>query len=739
MRYFLPLFLAAVAAAQPVEKRPPAAGHGLRYTAPALYWDEALPLGNGMLGALVWGDGAPLKISLDRADLWDLRKVPEFSGPDYKFTVMEQWHGQGRVQDLLRVYDHPYNRPAPTKIPAGRLELRFPRATAFRSAELRLADAVGTTSLEGATVEVFVHATEPVGMVRIAGTAPEQVRLLAPAFGAAKTGQTPKPGELGLLGYPAPKISEGENWQAYTQNGSEGFRYAAFLEWRVTPAGRVMAWSVCSSLEAADPLVRARAKARAALDRGFDSMLASHSEWWRRFWLAAGIRVPNPVVERQWYLETYKTGAASRRGAPPITLQAVWTADDGTLPPWKGDYHHDLNTQLSYWPVYSGNHLEEGLAYLDWLWKTRDTAFEWTRMFYGMPGLNVPMTADLNGRQIGGWRQYTHSATTAAWLAHHFYQHWKYSGDRQFLRERAWPYIRDAAVFVEAFTARKDALGRRTHPLSASPEINDNRPEAWFDSVTNFDLALERWVTAAAAELAGELRLREEAARWRRVRDEFPDFSYGEDGRLLIAAGYPLKESHRHFSHLLAIQPLGLIDWDQGESSRRTIRAALAELDRLGPSRWCGYSWSWLANLAARGRDGALAERAIETFARAHVSRNSFHVNWDQSKSPGGRAKSRPFTLEGNFAAASGIQEMLLQSHAGMVRVFPAVPESWRDAEFATLRAEGGFLVSARRKDGRTTRIEIQSERGGVTRVASPRDGSPVEVRLRPGETRVLE
>lgn len=159
------------------------------------------------------------------------------------------------------------------------------------------------------------------------------------------------------------------------------------------------------------------------------------------------------------------------------------------MPPWKGDFHHDLNTQLSYWPCYSGNRLDEGLSYLEWLWKTRDTAFAWTKRFFGLPGLNVPMTADLNGNQMGGWRQYTHSATTAAWLAHHFYLHWKHSGDGEFLR--------DAAVFIEAYTRTKDARGKRTHPLTSSPEIHDNRPESWFDSVTNYDLALDRWLMAA--------------------------------------------------------------------------------------------------------------------------------------------------------------------------------------------------------------------------------------------------
>src|SRR5512132_296949 len=104
----------------------PAAEHGLHYTTPADRWDEALPLGNGTLGALVWGDGRPLRISLDRADLWDLRPVPEFHSAEYTFAQLRQWKEQGRVADIRRVYEQPYNRPAPTKLPAGRIEMTVP-------------------------------------------------------------------------------------------------------------------------------------------------------------------------------------------------------------------------------------------------------------------------------------------------------------------------------------------------------------------------------------------------------------------------------------------------------------------------------------------------------------------------------------------------------------------------------------------------------------------------------------
>jgi hypothetical protein len=196
--------------------------------------------------------------------------------------------------------------------------------------------------------------------------------------------------------------------------------------------------------------------------------------------------------------------------------------------------------------------------------------------------------------------------------------------------------------------------------------------------------------------------------------------------------------SHRHFSHLMAIHPLGLIDWDQGDDVRRTIRAAIGELERLGPDWWCGYSYAWLANLAARARDGKRAEKALETFATAFTLRNSFHCNGDQSGKGYSKMTYRPFTLEGNFAAAAGVQEMLLQSQGGRIRVFPAIPEGWKDVSFATLRAEGAFLVSARRHGGTTDRIEIAAEKAGPCRLVSPWSGKDLVLEMKEGQRLVL-
>ena len=272
--------------------------------------------------------------------------------------------------------------------------------------------------------------------------------------------------------------------------------------------------------------------------------------------------------------------------------------------------------------------------------------------------------------------------------------------------------------------------GKRKLPLSSSPEIHNNSAEAWYLETTNNDLALIRWLYGAAAELARELGKEKEAEKWAAILSEWPELARSdEDNRLLVVPGAPLHESHRHFSHLMGIHPLGLVEWDNGESDRRTIAAALDELDRLGPSQWCGYSYSWQACMAARGRDGGRAAKALRIFAECFCSPNTFHLNGDQTKSGKSNFTYRPFTLEGNFAFAAAVQEMLVQSQTGVIQLFPAIPDDWKDVSFDTLRTEGAFLASAVRKGGAVQKVTVHSERGGIFRLSNPFHGRDFETR----------
>jgi alpha-L-fucosidase 2 len=207
---------------------------------------------------------------------------------------------------------------------------------------------------------------------------------------------------------------------------------------------------------------------------------------------------------------------------------------------------------------------------------------------------------------------------------------------------------------------------------------------------------------------------------------------------LNFAPGEQYTQSHRHFSHLVAWHPLGQIDWSDGPAEQKILAETLRTLEKYGPDWWCGYSYSWLGNLYARAFDGDKAAGALKDFAVCFTLPNSFHVNGDQTKSGKSKYLYRPFTLEGNFAFASGLQEMLIQSHTGIIRVFPAIPMSWMDVSFKDLRTEGAFLVSATRINGKVSRIEIHAEKDGVCRLSDPEhNGKVLEYQMKAGAVMV--
>lgn len=723
-------FLQAGAASdKPVSSR----SHDLRFTSLAKTWDEGIPLGNGMIGALIWQRDSVLRMSLDRADLWDLRKIKEFESPEFRFAWVVERATTGDYKRAQEMGDVPYDRDAaPTKLPGAALELPIPNVNDIESVQLRLDDAVCLIKWKsGIELQTFVHATEPRGWFRITGLSENlKPRLIPPPYSLPDTSKDtgnsgPSGNDLRRLGYPPPKVIERKNGLLYRQECYGGFSYTVNVSWSIDEDYILTGiWQIYPSTPFA--LKEAPKKTGIVqLVKGptFAGDLKTHKQWWQRFWQQSSIQLPDSVLETQWYREMYKFGSASRRGAPPITLQAVWTADNSRLPPWKGDFHHDLNTQLSYWPCYSSNHLTEGLAFLDWLWWCKPVAERYTKQYFGTTGLDFPGVSTLTGEPMGGWIQYSLSPTVSAWLAQHFYLHWRYSLDRTFLRDRAYPWIREVAAHLEQLSI-SDSLGRRTLPLSSSPEINDNRVDAWFRSMTNYDVALVRWLFGGASELASELGLAEESARWRQIESEWPELARSPaNGKLLVAPDVELKDSHRHFSHLMAIHPLGLLDWDNGEKDRQTISASLADLERLGTDWWCGYSYAWLGSMWARARNGDKAEEALRTFATCFCLPNSFHVNGDQSGTGKSKFTYRPFTLEGNFACAQGIQEMLLQSQNGRVRIFPALPHDWKDVSFTNLRAEGALLVTARRTNGSANFVKVVAEKGGKVKMVDPFGG----------------
>ena len=693
--------------------------HGLTLPAPIRRWDNALPLGNGLTGGLLWGEGSELRLSLDRGDLWDERGNADVYDPARNLQTKLNSIRERDRETWSKYFDATYYDSPWTKIPGARLLMTLPEGLRAERFSLAFDAALASVALHGngrsdgtsngqAQAQMFFSATRPIALLRLPGGT--RFELIRPA-------------SIDGLGYPPPRILTGErggeNTLAFVQKTAEALEYAFAVEWQQTDGEILAALAITTNDEADDPLAHARRLAQNGLRQGWESALSAHQDWWQDFYYTSQVFIPEPRLQHHYNLVKYFYGAASRAHAAPMPLQGVWTADEGALPPWKGDYHNDLNTQMSYVAWQAAGLVDSGMAYINYYEDRLPQFRRYGRQFFGVDGAMVPGVMTLKGQAMGGWGQYAMSITAGLWNGHAFYQHWKTSGDREFLRNRAYPWLAEVTAAVLSLTAEQE--GKLTLPYSSSPEFNDDRFEAYLEPNSNFDQALLTWAVTALAEMATALEKHRDAEKWRGYLNKMAELHVDPETQALkISANYRYEHSHRHFSHTLAIHPLGILNVEQSAEARDIVRNSVRRILTGGAGAWTGYSYTWAASLAARAGFPGAAARLLKDFERAFVSRNGFHVNGDQTRTWLSNFHYRPFTLEGNFLFMDAIHEMYLQSWGGKVRIFPAVPDTWADGGFIDLRAEGGFLVSATRRDAKTTAVTVKSARGGVLTLKNP-------------------
>jgi alpha-L-fucosidase 2 len=691
----------------------PSVSDNLSFRALAKRWDEAIPLGNGWLGALVWQKENNVRISIDRVDLWDDRPMPAIDRLHFKWVTQQV--SKGVYDTVQKIGDEPYEKfAAPTKIPGAAIEFNLGKFGNVVQNELDITKALNKVKFENGVVFTnYVHAVNQVGYFSFNNCAEEIIpAIIIPPYRSNAKGKVNNSVEgqgLERLGYGKGSLVTEKNSLHYHQPTWNGNYYEVLVQWKKMGNRTIGQWTITLNKKAVLPSLN--------VISNIPTTLASHIAWWKDYWSRSAIAIPDSVLSKQYYLEMYKFGAVARSNTPPISLQAIWTADNGNLPPWKGDFHHDLNTELSYWPGYTGNHLDLTASFTNWMWKVRSENKKWTKQYFGVEGLNVPGVTTLSGKPMGGWIQYSMSPTTAAWLAQHFYWQWKYGMDKGFLKQRCRPYFEGVARYLSNIRILDTVTKQFQLPLSSSPEYNNNSIKAWFPKFTNYDLSLVKSLYQQYAEVLGASTDNSNGPI-ENGGERYPPLDANLTG-LTIAPGQNLEESHRHHAHLMAIYPLGLLTANN-VADKAMMDKSLRWLEQKGTREWCGYSFSWAACLYARAREGDSAARMLKIFAHNFVSINSFHLNGDQRGGQFSNFTYRPFTLEGNFAFAQGVHEMLIQSSNGYVEIFPAIPDSWKNVSFKTLRAEGAFLVSASIKNGRITELEITSTAGGLLQVKLP-------------------
>jgi alpha-L-fucosidase 2 len=732
-------------------------------------WDEGLPIGNGLMGVLVWGEGDVIRLSLDRGDLWDTRLPEMLTRPDWTWATMIALKEAKDHKKHQEMFDVPYDTVAyPTKLPAGRVEIVMPAGEKVTGFRMELG--TGGASVE---VERDVPGQAEVRALGTVGVAMEPRHAVVYGKGLPRgcSVRLVWPGGFKKLGYAEPERGGDGRRQWYVQRTAEGRVIAVVVALGESkpphdgqPTLQTLAAAIVTDADDPEPLKEANARVDAALDVYRNTAVQGEdADWWRAAFRASSVTIPDARLQQHYDLCKHFYVSASRPDAPPMPLQGVWTADEGGLPPWKGDYHNDLNTQMTYLAYPTAGLFDQGRSWIEFNWKLLPAYRKFARKFYGIgrdqssPAALIPGVMTIDGKAMGGWGQYSLSPTHSAWICHQFYMHWKYTGDEEFLRARALPFCREVSRGLRALL-RTDERGKPVLPLSSSPEIHDNSYRAWLPPNSNYDQSLLRWLFAAWEEMesaASDGKAAGEPLRGMVERLEPLDVD-AQSKALTFARGMPYDQSHRHFSHAMAIYPLGTMTIEGSEADRETIAATIERLHTVGTKQWVGYSFSWMGAMCARAGQG---ERALDYLTQylAFTGTNGFHLNGDQTKSGLSDFTYRPFTLEGNFIAMQAVHEMLLQSwgvvgkpNSSVIRIFPAMSEKWKDAAFENLWAEGGFQVSAKRESGKAVMVRVKATRTGMLVLRDPfgeggarwnrgveRDGVLIRVILSAGE--VLE
>lgn len=720
--------------------------HDFVYEVAPRIWEEGLPLGNGSMGAVIWGDGQPLKLTLDAYELWDVRE-PRFADKRYSYAHFRSLYRRGRIAEIKDLFEFRRRRIVPTRLPGVRMDVSFGKAVEGSEARLCLADATarGKVSLAEGFVEweAVVASHEDTLVFRVLPGKHSKPKLEVGYHHLTQTARA----ELRRRRFHKPQKGRtgGMAWfyQAIPKNG--GF----LVGWRRIPEKRNGETILLTLLKGDDR----RELVQRALDQTADAashltvLRRRHTHWWRRFWNQSFLSIPHGRLENLFYAEMYKLGCCSRPGKLPITLQGPWGLD-GEMPPWHGDYHLDMNVQQSYWAVYASNHLACGEPLYAWGMRALPRFREECRKFFGCEGAFAPCALGPNGERIYGYVTAEQWPGNGAWLAWHFWLHYLYSQDEAFLKSLAYPFMREFMQLYANILEKGDD-GLYHIPLCNSPEYFENAPEAW-GTDTACDLALIRGLGRALLACVAKFSIREpEADRWRdildnlapyptlatmtpglaekwentRIRERMPlnDLRLDRLPRsLFIMKDVPYAFSHRHQSHLMAVYPLGLLTIEGTDEDRAAIGDSLQALVRPGQGLWAGHSLPWVSLLASRAGRPAMALNMLEEYAGHFISPNTFHLNGDLSRAGISTLHNHPMTLETGFGAAAAIMEMLLQSWDGRIRVFPAIPPAWREAAFHDLRAEGAFLVSALRRNGAVIWVQIISEKGRPCKLANP-------------------
>lgn len=704
---------------------------------PTTKWNEGLPIGNGSLGAMLYGTPEKEIITLNEETIWSGSK-------DYHADKKGGYKYISEVQQLI--FDGAYDKAEKIltekvlseRLPSGTMAYQMlgnlmiertdmKEVTNFKTAlDLNTATALTTFESQGVmyTREAFSSSPDKAIVVRYTANAKKAISLKASVKRTEATKVKIKKNRI--------EFSE------HVGNG-HGVKFYSIVSIEAPKGDIVLHEDNLEIIGADDVLLKIvaasdyRNEAPQELceqylseikPKSYKSLYKAHTDDYKSYFDRVSFALSDieqdliPTDERlksikanvedkyltqlQYQYGRYLLISSSRPGTLPANLQGIWVT--GFKPPWNSDYHLNINLQMNYWPAEMTNLSECHEPFLKYIGDLREMGRITAQETYGCSGFVAHHTSDAwHMTRAFGKPNYGMWPMGAAWSCQHLYEHYNYTGDETYLRDYAYPVMKEAAEFFVDFMVRDPKTGLLVSGPSISPEnkFSNNGKVSTINMGPTMDRAIifELFSNCiASAEILGV------DADFAKVLHEkmaqMPPLQIGSDGRLMEWTDEfdEPQPGHRHISHLYALHPSNQISKSKTPelfaAAKKTIDYRLAH-----GGGHTGWSRAWIINFWARLLDGEKAHDNIIALQKKSTLPNLLDLH-------------PPFQIDGNFGVVSGITEMLMQSHDEYINILPALPQAWANGEIKGIVARGGFVIDIVWDQGQLKTLKVQSRLG---------------------------